>query len=315
MQRFTINFAGDVHFMGRTADRLAADPATVFGQAQPALANADLTMVNLETAITTRGTPQAKEYHFRTNPTALTALRDAGIDVVTMANNHAADYGAVGVRDTVAAIQASGVPVIGIGADEEQAFAPYTTTINGTKLAIFAADDVDDETTLRLFSAGPDKAGVANAREDTALLLAKVRAAVKAGYTVIVYLHWGTEDVICTNPDQQALADRLAKAGVSAIIGSHPHALQGAGWRKDGVYVAYSLGDYLWWTADRASEYDTALLTLTFDHGKVVAAKWAPAEIDNRGVPMPATGKDKKRIERILTDSRACAPGLSATPR
>jgi len=299
--------------MGRTAARLAADPATVFGQAQPALADADLTMVNLETAITTRGTPQAKEYHFRTNPTALTALKDAGVDVVTMANNHAADYGAVGLRDTVAAINAGGLPVLGIGANAKQAFAPYETTINGTKLAIFAADDVDDETTLRLFSAGPHQAGVADGRGPE--LVAAVRAAAKAGYTVIVYLHWGTEDVICTNPAQQQWADELAAAGASAIIGSHPHALQGAGWRKDGVYVAYSLGDYLWWTADQVSEYDTALLTLTFDHGKVVAQHWAPAEIDDRGVPMPATGADKKRINKIITDSRACAPGLSATPR
>lgn len=301
--------------MGRTAARLAADPTTVFGEAQRALAAADLTMVNLETAITTRGTPQAKEYRFRTNPTALTALKDAGVDVVTMANNHAADYGAVGLQDTVAAIKSSGLPVLGIGSDAKQAFAPYETTINGAKLAVFAADDVNDETTLRLFSAGPNTPGVANARDDTALLVAKVRAAAKDGYTVIVYLHWGTEDVICSNPDQQALADQLAAAGATAIIGSHPHALQGAGWRTDGAYVAYSLGDYLWWKADQASEYDTALLTLTFDHGKVVAQHWAPAEIDDRGVPMLATGADKKRIEKIITDSRKCAPGLSATRR
>ena len=112
-----MSFAGDVHFSGRIATRLADNPATVFAQAAPGLAKADLTMVNLETSITRRGTPQTKEFHFRTKPVALTALRDAGIDVATEANNHAADYGTVGLHDTLRAIRRSGFPVIGIGRD------------------------------------------------------------------------------------------------------------------------------------------------------------------------------------------------------
>ena len=112
---FSFAFAGDVHFEDRTADRLA-HPATAFGEAKPVLAAADLTMVNLETAITTRGEPAPKEFHFRAPAAAFTALRDAGVDVATMANNHAADYGAVGLRDTLAAIRTSRFPVVGIGA-------------------------------------------------------------------------------------------------------------------------------------------------------------------------------------------------------
>ncbi|HEY3737677.1 MAG TPA: CapA family protein [Jatrophihabitans sp.] len=309
--RFTLSFAGDVHFMQRTATRLAADPATVFGEAAPGLAKADLTMVNLETAITTRGTPQDKEYHFRTDPRALTALRDAGIDVATEANNHAADYGDEGLTDTLAAIKASGFPVIGIGANADAAFAPYTTTINGQRIAIFAADRVDDETTLRLFSAGADKAGVANAHDP--LLLQRVKQAADGGEFVVVYLHWGTEDVSCTNADQRSFADQLSAAGAKVIIGAHPHVLQGAGWRKDGTFVDYSMGDFLWWTADSAAEYDTGLLTLTVDHGKVVADNFAPAHVDDRGVPVPATGADAQRIDNLWNQARGCSD-LSAQP-
>lgn len=89
-------------------------------------------MVNLESAITERGTPRAKElevpsqrYHFRTSPAALDVLLAAGVDVVTMANNHGADYETVGLKDTLAAIRNSPVPVVGIGRDRRQAFAPY----------------------------------------------------------------------------------------------------------------------------------------------------------------------------------------------
>jgi poly-gamma-glutamate synthesis protein (capsule biosynthesis protein) len=124
--RFTISFAGDVNFSGRTAARLARNPATVFGPAAAVLRRADLTMVNLETAITTGGVAQPKEFTFRAPPVALTALRDAGVDVATMANNHGADYGESGLRDSLRAIAKSGFPVIGIGANARQAFAPYT---------------------------------------------------------------------------------------------------------------------------------------------------------------------------------------------
>src|SRR5437762_46019 len=83
----TLAFAGDVNFAGRTR-RLLAGPATAFGPVTAVLRSADFAAVNLETAVTGGGTPQPKTYHFRAPPAAFTALRDAGIDLVTMANNH-----------------------------------------------------------------------------------------------------------------------------------------------------------------------------------------------------------------------------------
>ena len=308
---FTIAFAGDVHFMDRVAVRLAADPATVFGEAAPVLRRADITMVNLETAITTGGDPQAKAFHFRAPPVALTALRDAGIDVATEANNHGADYGASGLADTLAAIKASHFPVIGIGADDHAAFAPYTRTVNGAKIAIFAADQVQDETTLRLFSAGPGKPGVANAFSPE--LIDGVRRAKAAGYLVIVYVHWGTEHTVCPNDNQRALADQLARAGATAVIGTHAHELQGAGWRPDGTYVAYGLGNYLWFKGAGDDSPDNGVLTLTIANGSVVADRFAPAHLDDRGVPVPATGSQAARINAEWVQRRGCAD-LSATP-
>ena len=85
-----------MNFAGRTA-RLLAGPATAFGPIAAVLRSADFAAVNLETALTGGGTPQPKTYHFRAPPAAFTALRAAGIDLVTMANNHILDYGAAGL--------------------------------------------------------------------------------------------------------------------------------------------------------------------------------------------------------------------------
>ena len=309
--QFTISFAGDVHFAGRVAGRLAHDPATVFAQAAPGLRRADLTMVNLETAITTRGVQQNKEFTFRAPPVALTALRDAGIDVATMANNHGADYGTPGLRDSLRAVRRSGFPVIGIGSNAAQAFAPYTTTLNGVQVAIIAADQVQDETTLSLFSAGPGKPGVANAYSPR--LIRAVRQAKAAGYVVIVYVHWGIEYQTCPSGDQTQLAAELARAGASAVIGTHVHVLQGAGWRHDGAFVAYGLGNYLWWLSFGNMQDDNGVLTLTFRRSRVVADSFAPSHLDGRGVPMPARGAQRHRILAEWNADRHCTD-LSAHP-
>lgn len=311
--QFTIAFAGDVHFSGRVRPRLDHDPATVFGQAAPVLRKADFTMVNLETAITTGGVPQAKLFHFRAPASAFTALRDAGVDLATMANNHAADYGLPGLRDTFAAIRASHFPVVGVGPDAARAFAPYTTTLNGVRVAIFGADQVHDETTLSLFSAGPHSPGVANAYSPQ--LITAVQHAKAAGYVVIVYLHWGIEYQTCPSGDQRELADELARAGASAVIGTHAHVLQGAGYRPDGTFVAYGLGNYLWWMSFGNNQDDNGVLTLTFRHATVVADRFEPAHLDNRGVPLPATGAEKQRIDAEWDADRRCTDLSAAPPR
>jgi poly-gamma-glutamate synthesis protein (capsule biosynthesis protein) len=307
----TIAFAGDVHFSGRVGDRLASDPATVFGPAAAVLRRADLTMVNLETAITTGGSPAPKEFHFRAPATAFTALRDAGIDVATMANNHGADYGSVGLHDTLTAIAASHFPVVGIGKNAAAAFAPYETTINGQKIAILAASQVQDET-LASYSAGPASPGIANAYSSR--LIDGVKAAKAAGYLVIVYLHWGTEDTNCPAGTQESLASALDKAGATAVIGTHVHEFQGAGWKKDGTYVAYGLGNYLWWMSFGNVQDDNGVLTLTIDNGKVTAAKLSPSHLDDRGIPVPATGAEATRILDEWNGDRGCADLLAHAP-
>jgi poly-gamma-glutamate capsule biosynthesis protein CapA/YwtB (metallophosphatase superfamily) len=180
-------FAGDVHFTGRTAPLLDR-PATAFGPIASVLGSADFTMVNLETAITGRGTEEPKQYHFRAPITAFDAVRAAGVDVVTMANNHVLDYGQVGLVDTLDNAQRAGFPIVGIGHNAAEAFAPLYTTVKGVKIAILAFSQVHElEFT---WAAKDDRPGVAMAL-DLARAVAAVRAARAAADLVIVFNHWG----------------------------------------------------------------------------------------------------------------------------
>ncbi|UQX86838.1 CapA family protein [Jatrophihabitans telluris] len=310
--QFTISFAGDVHFAGRTAARLAADPATAFGPSAAVLSRADLTMVNLETAIAVGGAPQSKSFTFEAPPSAFTALHAAGIDLATMANNHGADYGASGLRQSLAAIKHTGFPVVGIGANAAAAYRPYRTTVNGVAVSVLAASQVQDET-LANFTAGPAVAGIANAYSPE--LLSAVRAAKARGDVVIVYVHWGTEYDSCPNADQRSLADQLAAAGATAVVGTHAHVLQGAGWRPDGHYVAFGLGNYFWWRSFGNAQDDNGVLTLTVAHGRVSAAAFAPSHLDERGIGVPAVGTQRSRILSEWSSLRGCTGLLAAPPK
>ena len=246
-QQVTFLFAGDTQFEGSAANKLAADPSTVLLPMAPVMSQADVTMVNLETSITTRGSPEPKEFTFRAPASAFTALKTAGVDVVTMANNHSRDFGAVGLQDTLAAINASGFPVIGIGANADAAYAPYRVTIRGQRIAIFGASRVIDAKLLGSWTATDAQPGLASAYPGAPLdrLLASVRAARATSDTVVVFLHWGTERKTCPTGVQETLARQLHDAGADVIVGAHAHRVQGDG-LLDGAFVAYGLGNFVW---------------------------------------------------------------------
>ena len=188
----TLAFGGDVHFEGAIESRLAANPATTLGPIAEVLRRADLAVVNLETAITERGTPAPKDFTFRAPPPALTALKEAGVDVATMANNHGLDFGQVGLRDSLAAAKAARFPVVGVGRNADEAYRAHQVTVKGQRIAVIGATQVLDSSLAAAWTAGDGKPGMASAYEE-ARLLAAVRAARRSADTVVVDLHWGRE--------------------------------------------------------------------------------------------------------------------------
>jgi len=296
----TLAFAGDVNFAGRTR-RLLADPATAFGPITGVLRSADFTAVNLETAITSGGTPQPKTYHFRAPAAAFTALRDAGIDLVTMANNHVLDYGPAGLADTLAAARAARFPYIGIGVNAAAAWAPYLTTIKGVTIAIIGVSQVAELASS--WVATGTRPGEANAI-DLGRTLAAVRSATRLASVVIVFMHWGTEGQACPDPAQLSLARELAAAGASIIIGAHAHMLQGSGWLGR-TFVAYGLGNFLWW--ERSYSTATGVLELTLHPHAPLTARFIPATVSGTGQPIADRGAAARQAAARYASLRTCA--------
>ena len=303
----TLGFAGDIHFEDDLAALLRRRGPTLDRSVAAALRRPDLMMVNLETTLTDRGRPERKEFTFRSSPRALDLLDRWGVDVVSLANNHAVDYGLVGLRDTLAAVRDSPVPVIGIGKDAGAAFRARTFSIRGTSIAVVGAS-ARDEHTARFWSAGPGKPGVAVAARPRRLL-EEVRRNADRADLVIAYLHWGKEYSRCPNPKQVRYARAVAAAGADVVIGSHAHVLLGAGWRGD-AYIGYGLGNFLWYNQNSV---DTGILELTIRGGDVVADSFRPARIRADGRPRLLGGRPRTEAITRWQRLRGCAE-LAARP-
>ena len=210
-----------MHFEGALGLRLTKDPATALGTTvSQLLAGSQLRMVNLESALT-NGTcpqPQNKQYIFYAPPAALTALRNASVTVISQANDHAVDCGQAGLAQGLAVAASANFPLAGAGANAAQAFAPYRTTIDGQRIAVFAATQVIPPNLTSTWTATSTQGGVASAVDPTQLIQA-VQAARRTSDTVVVFLDWGTETVACPNPQQEPLAEQLVKAGADIVVG------------------------------------------------------------------------------------------------
>ena len=278
----TLAFGGDVHADGQARSALARGALSPIAAT---LSDADITVVNLETAITNRGTPANKEFTFRAPPVLLTRLLAAGVDVVTAANNHGRDYGPVGLQDTLAAEKATGMPIIGIGQNAAEAFTPFRKTVRGVRVAVLGATQVLDGQLAHDWTATDDHPGLASAQDPTRLLAA-VRSARRTSDLVVVFLHWGTELVTCPTLRQRTLADSLLAAGADVVVGSHAHRLLGAGLHGRG-YVDYGLGNFIFSTQGAGAV--SGVLKLTVASRTVVREQWTPAVIRG-GIPHPVTG-------------------------
>lgn len=310
----TLAFGGDVHFEEYVADLLKT-PATSLASLSSSLGAADFAMVNLETAITTGGDRLNKSFTFRAPPSALDALAAGGVDAVSLANNHGVDFGASGLRDTLAAKKASPIPIVGIGANAAEAYAPLIVDVKGVKVAVLSALQLWEETATS-WSATDTRGGVATSQNATQLarLRAATRDAAAKADLVVVMMHWGTEYMLCADRQQAATAAALEADGADIVVGGHAHRLQGGGWLGRS-YVGYALGNFVWWRSAEP-EARSGVLTLTVDAAAararglasgaarrttsslVTAASWQPMLIDKTGVPRPPS--DPATTKRLM---------------
>lgn len=308
----TFGFGGDVHFEGVLGQRLAQDPSTALGTTVPQLfAGSNLSMVNLESTVTdgTCPEPQNKQYVWNAPASAITALKSASISLVTEANDHGFDCGPQGLSQNLTIARQDSYPIIGIGNNAAQAFAPFRVTLNGQRIAIISATQVIAASLVPTWTASANQPGVASAIDPTELVR-EVQQVRKTADTVIVYMHWGTETQTCPNAQQEPLARQLVNAGADIVVGTDAHVLSGAGYLGS-AYVDYGLGNFAFYDS-AAPETDSGSLIVTAEGRRIKSAVWRPATI-LAGLPQPLSGQPATTAVASWNGARSCT-NLAAAP-
>jgi len=290
---------GDIMLARQLGQRLAAGEAEYpFALVAETLRGADLAVGNLECAISAGGQPLPKSYRFRAPPLAAQALALGGFDLVTLANNHALDYGPAALADTRALLDAAGVAHVGAGPNAAAARAPAILERNGLRVAFLGYADVPVERSgwdARSVIAGADAPGLAWAAPGE--VAADVAAARQQADVVVVLVHSGYEYYEQPNHIQVAIGRAAVDAGAALVIMAHSHVLQGVEYYNGGV-IAYSLGNFAF---EIERSRDSAILQVTLSRRGVEALGWLPVTLDpNDGRPAPAEAAARERILQTL---------------
>jgi poly-gamma-glutamate synthesis protein (capsule biosynthesis protein) len=219
------------------------------------------------------------------------------------------DCGPQGLSQNLTIAQQASYPIVGIGNNAAQAFAPYRITIDGQRIAVITATQVIADNLVSTWTATGTQPGVASAIDPTELVR-EVQQVRRTADTVIVYVHWGTETQACPNPQQEPLAQQLVKAGADIVIGSGTHVLLGGGYLGS-AYVDYGLGNLAFYD-DEAPETSSGALIITAEGRHVAGVVFRPATI-LAGLPQPLSGAPAATALQSWNAARGCT-GLSATP-
>jgi poly-gamma-glutamate synthesis protein (capsule biosynthesis protein) len=299
----SIDLVGDVNFAdGWGTDYADAHENSVAAAFSPAilehLTSADVFYANHEFTMSDRGAKLDKYYTFRANPSKAGYWEQLGVDVVGLANNHAYDYGEAAFLDTLNILDSASIKHIGAGKNLTEAMAPAYFDIDGYKIAFVAADRSQKGSEAKAAAAGDNTPGVLFCVDDTLFLQAVKTAAENADF-VITVPHWGTEGSTVLEPVQVSLGQKLIDAGADAVIGAHPHILQGVDFYK-GKFIAYSLGNF-WFNWETEL---TAVLNIEITDGQPVF-KIIPALQSNRQV----TASEETTAE-VIDLMRRLSPGV-----
>lgn len=257
---------------------------------------ADVTVGNLESSLGDVGRPAVKSYTFQAPPAAAQALALAGFDVLSLANNHALDYGPDALLQGVELLRQQGIATVGAGVNGTAAHTPHIRQVNGLTLAFLGYVNVPVEGTgfdTQTWTATETTPGLAWATPEQ--ITADVTAARQQADLVIVILHSGYEYVEPPSPTQVAAARAAIDAGASLVLGHHAHVLQGIEFYKEGV-IAYGLANFAF-VIDGPPE--TAILNVWLDRTGVRQVEIVPA-MNETGQPRLATAAEAAAIRRTV---------------
>lgn len=295
-----LTFVGDV-LLGSTVDNLLTDHGYdyPYSEVLDEFLESDLLAANLETPITERGEPEDKLFTYRSKPEVLPAFKEAGFDIVTLANNHILDYWHEGLFDTLSFLDEHGIARVGAGKDETEAYEPVILEVDGVSIAYVGLSRVVPRNEWK---ATPYHPGVAESYS-LERSVATIERAKEEADLVVVLVHWGTERESEPNEHQLTNAHAYIDAGADLVVGSHPHVLQGFEKYK-GKWIAYSLGNFIFTTnAEHEQTWEGGILhaTCTPDGDCEIELvpvwnKWAK--------PTPMDDADRHRVFKRLESEK-----------
>jgi poly-gamma-glutamate capsule biosynthesis protein CapA/YwtB (metallophosphatase superfamily) len=269
---------GDVNLGRHVGQRLLARPShDPFAGIRPVLDHADLAWVNLESPLSAQDgqTVHPSEANVFTGPPiGAEAIARAGIRVVSVANNHAWDYGFDGFLETLKGLSAAGVQPVGGSARPGEQYRPVVVSIRGWSIAVLAATGRFNPGELESHEAAPH---LANAHDPE--LTRAVRRARAEHDVVLIGLHVGREYSFFPDHVDRRRFEELVEAGADAVIGHHPHVLQGISWSRHRPLI-HSLGNLVF-GIHRAHQWTGrgALVRLVFERHAPVSVELCPVAI------------------------------------
>ena len=297
----TTTIVGDIMLGRRVGDALQrrGDPSAAFRPLAKRLASADITVGNLESTLSKSGAPRQGGDSFGAEPSVLAGLRLAGLDLLSVANNHLGDYGNDAIGETIDQLTDAGFRTVGAGTNLARATKPVVITVNRVRVGFVATDSIGETPAAGRDSPGtnridaPPRTGPLDGQA-----LDRVADSVRDldADVVIAMPHWGTQYTNRPERSQRRIARALADAGVDVVVGGHPHWVQG--WESIGdTTVVHSLGNFIFDMDFMRETNEGIYVEIVSRGGRVVAIKPVPYVIDDRFTPRPAS---RNRAEGIF---------------
>lgn len=287
--KVTVAFAGDIYLSNYVLDAYKKAGNQIHGILdegfQNEIAQADWFVANEEFPFSDRGTQaKDKQFTFRLPTENVSIFQKLDLDLVSLANNHALDYGTDALLDTCHTLEQAGIRYIGAGADLEEAKRPVIMEHDGVKIGFLGATRVIPEYS---WAAQKDSAGMFETYNPETLI-EKIKEVKPLCDYVVVYVHWGVEKAVMPEEYQRTMGKQYIDAGADLVVGSHPHVLQGIEYYK-GKPIVYSLGNFIF----GSQIPKTALLLAEFKEENT-SLRLVPGS-SKAGYTAMMTGEEEKR--------------------
>ncbi len=291
----SLGIGGDVSFGQEVASAITLEgPGYPWTEVTPIFKKYDITAVNLEGPLCRGGNPnpQQASIYLKGDTSCAAPMADAGIDAVSLANDHIMDYGAAGLEETLNILRAEEVGAFGAGSSRSSAERPLVLGAeDGASVALLSYCDV----ATAGYAAGEGSPGISSS---TAERLSEMvgQAGLEATY-VVVFMHWGEIGSEEVTPRQRELALLCVEAGADLVVGCHPHVVQGIEVLQ-GVPVIYSLGNLVFSPGSEEGK-DAVFAGCRFSGGVLTGLEFLPLRIED-GRPVPLGGEDAvKALKRL----------------